>query len=373
MNFTEGILKKDEYAIYKLRELYRQYGYAHYKVSKFEEYDLYARNKSFLISENILTFTDTNGKLMALKPDVTLSIVKNVSADEVDINKLYYNETVYRTSAGSDGFREIMQTGLECIGKLDMYAVCEVLLLAQKSLALISNDYILDISHMGFLTGLLENAGIPKEDTKALLSCIANKNKSELLAYCVAHNVPQGDTDAICNVTDLYAPLKDALPRILPLVRGEKMQKAYEQLSEIVSMLADNGNGERIYLDFSMIHDMSYYNDVIFRGFLNGIPESVLSGGRYDNLLKKMGKQANAIGFAVYLDRLEYLPDAREPFDVDVLLTYDEDVQAKHVALTVNALRMEGKRVRVQSSASSEVRCREHVHLSKEETEDKLL
>ena len=70
-------LRKDEQVLYSLRDLYRQYGYQQYQVTKFEEYDLYVRNKNFLVSENMLTFTDTNGKLMALKPDITLSIVKN--------------------------------------------------------------------------------------------------------------------------------------------------------------------------------------------------------------------------------------------------------------------------------------------------------
>ena len=113
------VLRNEEKALYSLRRLYMEHGYTRYKVSKFEEYDLYAGNKSFLISEHILTFTDTNGKLMALKPDITLSIIKNVRTDDTDIHKVYYNENVYRTSAGSDGFREIMQTGLEYIGRVD--------------------------------------------------------------------------------------------------------------------------------------------------------------------------------------------------------------------------------------------------------------
>ena len=73
-----------------LRDLYGRYGYRQYKMSKFEEYDLYARNKDFLISDSVITFTDTDGKLMALKPDVTLSIVNN-SMDCPGIRKLYYH------------------------------------------------------------------------------------------------------------------------------------------------------------------------------------------------------------------------------------------------------------------------------------------
>ena len=113
MILSDKTFREDEKAIYKLRELYRSYGYSHYRVSKFEEYDLYARNKSFLVSENLLTFTDTNGKLMALKPDVTLSIIKNVVANDEVSYKLYYDERVYRTTSAGDGFREIKQIGLE--------------------------------------------------------------------------------------------------------------------------------------------------------------------------------------------------------------------------------------------------------------------
>ena len=75
------VLREDEKAVFKLRELYNKYGYVPYKMSKFEEYDLYAVNKEFLVSDNVITFTDTDGKLMALKPDVTLSIIKNTKIE----------------------------------------------------------------------------------------------------------------------------------------------------------------------------------------------------------------------------------------------------------------------------------------------------
>ena len=76
MSFDESILKSDERAVYELRSLYREYGYTQYKMSKFEEYDLYSENKDFLVSDGVITFNDTNGKLLALKPDVTLSTLK---------------------------------------------------------------------------------------------------------------------------------------------------------------------------------------------------------------------------------------------------------------------------------------------------------
>jgi ATP phosphoribosyltransferase regulatory subunit len=181
---TDKVFREDEKAIYKLRELYSSYGYTPYKVSKFEEYDLYAHNKSFLVSQNLLTFTDTNGKLMALKPDVTLSIIKNAVADDSACYKLYYDEHVYRTTSANDGFREIMQTGLEVITNIDAYTQCEVIMLAMRSLESISADYILDLSHMRFLEGLLETAGVDAGDMSAFLSLISSKNVPALKSQC---------------------------------------------------------------------------------------------------------------------------------------------------------------------------------------------
>ncbi len=364
MNFSDQVLKSEERALYELRRLYQQYGYTRYKVSKFEEYDLYARNKSFLVSENILTFTDTNGKLMALKPDVTLSIVKNVRGEDASAHKLYYNETVYRTSAGSDGFREIMQTGLECIGEIDLYAIGEVLMLAQKSLALISDDYILDLSHLGFLTGLLEETSLNASETAELIGLVGNKNIPAIASFCMTHGVDKEMTEAVCRLTDLYAPLSTALEQIRPMVRGERMQEAFDQLCGVCEMMRVCGNPDRLYLDFSIVNDMNYYTGIIFRGYINGIPDGVLSGGRYDSLLQKMGKQSGAIGFAVYLDLLERFGAEESPYDVDTLLIYDDRVAPSAVIGTAAALRETGKTVLAQKGDSTDVRCREKLRMT---------
>ena len=76
MNPAQYPLKREERVLFELRSLYQKYGYARYKMGKFEEYDLYVRNKDFLVSDGVITFTDTDGRLMALQPDVRLSIIK---------------------------------------------------------------------------------------------------------------------------------------------------------------------------------------------------------------------------------------------------------------------------------------------------------
>ena len=343
----EQTLKKDERAIFRLRELYRRYGYTHYRMSKFEEYDLYVRNKSFLVSENILTFTDTDGKLMALKPDVTLSIIKNTQEGSGALQKVFYNENVYRTSPGSHGYREIMQAGLECIGALDLFAMGEVVTLAARSLETISPDYLLDLSHLGFVAGLLEQAGVEEGDRGELMALMGEKNVPALARCCRRLGMAEETAENLCRLTTLYAPPAQALPVLRTMVGdSEAMARALEELEGVCALAEDAG--DRLRLDFSIVNDMNYYNGLIFRGYLPGLPSGVLAGGRYDNLLRKMGKNAEAIGFAVYLDLLERFGPEEETVDADVLLLYSPETQPARVAAAARELREEGLSVRTE-------------------------
>ena len=113
----------------RLNRLYEQYGYRKFKMSRFEDYDLYAQNRDFLRQDRIITFTDADGALKALKPDITLSIMKSNGGDS---EKVYYNENVCREVGGA--FREILQVGVESVGQIDPYAEAEVIALAARSL-----------------------------------------------------------------------------------------------------------------------------------------------------------------------------------------------------------------------------------------------
>lgn len=355
MILSEKVLRVEERAVYKMRELYRSYGYLQYKVSKFEEYDLYAKNKSFLVSDKLLTFTDTNGKLMALKPDVTLSIIKNVVANEKASYKVYYDERVYRTTSSGDGFGEIMQTGLESIGNIDAFAQSEVVMLAMKSLEGISEDYLLDISNMSFLEGLLESAGVDSAVMSDFLALIGSKNVPALKILCAKCNISAENTERICKASSMYLPIKSALDEIKPLLNGEKMQTAYDELYELYLILSSYGLTDKLYVDFSIVNDMNYYDGIIFKGFINGIYDSVLSGGRYDRLMEKLGKKMGAIGFALYLDQLERFGATDDGYDVDVLLLYGEDTPVAQVIGAVNRFKADGKTVRATNTLDKSV------------------
>lgn len=357
---ARGARMQDEAAIRGLKMLYRQYGYKPFRMSRFEEYDFYADNKSFLQSENVITFTDLNGKLMALKPDVTLSIVKG--ALDTETEKVFYSENVYRADSGKGerSFSEIMQVGLECIGDIDVYETSEVLLLAGKSLQSFSENFALDISHMGFVQGLLAQSGLTLAQQAKMLRCIGSRSESGVRALCAG--VDERTAEGLCMLASLYGDIPTLLPKLRDVASCAQADAALDELAAIDGVLRSCGFADRVHLDFSIVNDMNYYNGVIFRGFLSGVPCSVLSGGRYDNLMRKMGKTAGAIGFAVYMNVLEQYLYADEGYDADVLLTYAEGVSAARVAKKAAALTAAGKSVRVQRKQDA-LRCKRHIHM----------
>ena len=357
------VLKSDEAAVLSLRSLYKSYGYLPFKMSKFEEYDLYVENKDFLVSDRVITFNDTNGKLLALKPDVTLSIIKNTAYEKGCKTKVYYNENVYRVSGATGQFKEIMQTGLECIGDIDISDVFEVLELAVKSLVEVSEDFVLDVSHMGLLSALLDEASDSESFKKEITSFIAEKNSHEAASLCKKYALSDSASEMIVALCGMYGNIDSVVERLGSFCKSERAKSELSRLSSIGELLKTLPESDRIRFDFSVVNDMNYYNGIVFRGFLSGISEGVLSGGEYGKLLSGMGKSCGAIGFALYLDLLSELDKERDAYDIDVLLLYSEDSAALAVAKKKSELISLGKTVSAQKSIPEKLRYKELIRI----------
>ncbi len=351
-------LTPTEKTTYALRSLYESYGYTQYKMSKFEEYDLYVRNKSFLLSDHIIAFTDTDGKLMALKPDVTLSIVKNSAERESGVRRVYYNENVYRVPRGGFSFKEIMQSGLECIGEIDDYNVCEVLMLAAKSLSEISNDFVLDVSHLGIISSIVDSMNLNGEAKNSLITLIGEKNVQGIEAVCSENSVDHGKAEIIKSLVSMNGSCDE----MLKILNGTDAYTLAENFAKIIEVLKINLQN-KVRIDFSVVDDMRYYNGIVFKGFVKGIPTSVLSGGRYDRLMERMGKSSGAIGFAVYLDLLDMLDSDEGEFDADVFVQYSEETPLGVTVNAVNEMIKSGKRVISGKEIPEKLRIKEIVRI----------
>lgn len=346
---SETIMKEEERIAFALRALYRNYGYLPYKMNKFETYDLYVANKEFLLGDGVIAFNDTDGKLLALKPDVTLSIIKN-DVDGGGKRKVCYNENVYRISEKTKHFKEIMQVGLECIGDVDGYDVFESVYLAAGSLAAISQNFVLDISHLGILSAVLDEIGMGESFNRSVMQKIAEKNLHELKTLCDKAGVTEDKQQPLVALVQAYGMPDKVFPALMQICQSDKAKAAFEELKMLWALLKTTPYANNIRIDFSVVNDMNYYSDIVFKGFIDGIGEGVLSGGRYDKLLSRMGRKSGGIGFAVNLDLLEGFGVEKRTTDVDALVLYDDKTDVKEVAKTVQSLVQEGYSVTAQKT-----------------------
>ena len=348
----ETLMNFEERSAYKLRSLYKKYGYLPYEMGKFEEYELYIRNKDFLVSDRVITFNDTNGKLMALKPDVTLSIIKNGEDTKGVKQKVFYNENVYRVSETTHRFKEIMQTGLECIGDIDIYDIYEVISLAAESLSNLADNFCIEISNLDLVSSVIKSVCEDPQFVSKVIYCISEKNTHDLKRVCQEYSVNDADYTKISSLISVYGERKNVISKLNEIFTSPELEK----LAILSEMLENSLFSDKIKFDFSVVNDMNYYNGFVYRGFVDGVCCGVLAGGQYDNMMKKMNRTSGAVGFAIYLDRIEDLYRENDKFDVDYLLLYDDKTDLVKISSKVSKLIASGLSVSAQKSVPEKLR-----------------
>ena len=401
--FSFDDLEWDTRVTLALDALYRTSGYERYRMNKFEPYDLYLEHRGFLRDDAVISFTDPRGRLMALKPDVTMSIVKNASADAA-VERLFYIENVFRVPPGGSEFAEIAQMGLECLGcdsgRVQSDVDAEVVALACRTLDVCGGRSRLAVSHMGFLSALLDACLLEDESREQALRCIRLKNASGLAHVLHGAGAPSESQDALLGALAVSSPLSSAVESLKALPLSRVALEAVEALEAIVKRLvtsgeepcaigadpdaagntdevgeelcaigkesgaaraepdvegrldaiggnpdaarkpdtageepcaigeepdafpaaagaAEGGRGmsegkppvsrleaDRLFFDLSLVGEAGYYTGLAFQGYIEGLPRAVLSGGRYDGLMEKVGRSQGAAGFALYLGEI---------------------------------------------------------------------
>ncbi len=299
-----SVLKPSERLKLKLRCLYEKQGYRKYEMSRFEEYAFYLENRNFLIDKSVITFTDLDGRLLALKPDVTLSIAKNYRGGE---QRVYYTENVYRPDRAGRSFKEIEQMGLERVGSLSPDDESEVVSLAAQSMRLVSGDSMLEVSHCGFVGGLLAAVTDDARLKAELAALISEKNGQGVARLAAENGIAGKQADALEEAAALSGSFAEIKERAGSICLSDEAERALTELEALDSAVSKTSGLCDVRYDLSLHGAEDYYNGVIFCGYVRGLPFRVLSGGRYDALLCKLGKNCGALGFALYLDELQLL------------------------------------------------------------------
>lgn len=312
MGSYSDILRGDEKYVLSLRGLYESFGFERWRVGKFEEYSLYIDNKSFLGQRNIITVTSPSGRLLALKPDITLSIVKGAVAAGGDTVKAYYSENVYAPDPDSDTIKEIPQVGVEYLcptasGADFAPAVAETCLLAARSLELLGHPWVLCLSHMGFIKAVLDEAGLEGADRATAAHLIAEKNPHGLLELMEGMGRRRAG-ERLAAIARLSGDPEKVTADASALVYSAEAEDSLAELRALAGQVSAAALASgTVQVDFSIINDVDYYGGAVFKGFVSGLPRAVVTGGRYDRMAEKLGGGGGAVGFAVLIGELERL------------------------------------------------------------------
>jgi len=346
-NYIKNMSKKD-LVLLNIRKMYDSYGYKKISLPSFEEYDLYNENKDF-IDRNVLTVMSPNGKLLALRPDITLSVAKKVSKDQsLKYSKIYYQENTYNLTKYV-GYEEDEQLGIELIGKESTFLDFEIINLAVKSLDIINKKSMIVLSHAGFISSVFENFDLEYEIKEQILDCINRKNSHDIQKILKRNeHISENVKKLIYKIPELSGNLENIEKELLKYEINDNTKKILSELKQLNSLLMKFYKKSKIIFDFSVVKNLNYYNGIILQGYIEDFPNVILTGGRYDKLFEKFGVDTGAVGFAILTDGLKGYYKDTDKKDFEVLIAYDDSDFEKLVEI-VNDFQKKGLRVRTEN------------------------
>ena len=291
-----------------INQVFNIYGYRNIQTPTFEFFDIFSKERGSVPSKDLYKFFDREGNTLVLRPDLTPSIARVVSKyyTNVDIPiKLCYNANTYINNSELQGkLKEITQLGCELINDASVEADAEIIALVADSLKATGlTEFLVEIGQVDFYKGLLEECGFDPDTEEELRIRIENKNNFGVEELLDSQNISGNLKEAFLKLPQLFGSV-EVLETAKSLTANEKSIKAIERLENLYSILEDYGVSKYISFDLGMLSDFNYYTGIIFKAYTYGSGDKIVTGGRYDKLLEQFGKNAPAVGFAVYMDQI---------------------------------------------------------------------
>ena len=291
----------------ELRAVFERWGYAEAQTPNFERFDVLEMGLGDAVIAETFLFDDRRGTQLALRPEMTTPIARLVSTRmrEAELPlRLSYVQPVYRYEEPQEGrMREFTQAGLELIGAESADADAEALFSAVEALdALGLDDALFDVNHAAVVDGILSSLGLEPAEIGGCKALIAKRNIVALRARLAA----LGRSEA----TELLVRLvmtrgrSEVIEMARPLCRSERSRAGLDRLETLLARAGGRGYRERIHIDLSLLRDFEYYTGVVFEGFVGEVGFSLCGGGRYDELLPRLGFDAGACGWSASIERL---------------------------------------------------------------------
>ncbi len=271
----------------KWRDVAHRYGFVEYDGPPLEPLDLFTKKSGQEIVTQLYNFTDKGEREVALRPEMTPTLARLVTARHKDFKKplkWFSIPQVFRYERQQKGrLREHYQFNCDIIGEAGLEADIELIALVIDTLrafGLTEKDFVVRLSDRQFWTDFMNERNVPEEERYAVIQAI---DKSE--------REPREKTAEKLGrlATEVFAILDDA---------GSAKS---ERLDTVETGLRYRGLPDYVKRDFTVVRGLAYYTGVVFEVFdRSGEFRAIAGGGRYDNLLKNLGEvDLPALGFGM--------------------------------------------------------------------------
>lgn len=341
---------KKSYLLQTIKNRFLTYGYRQIQTSTLEQYELYQSITGTVHSDNMIKVIDPSGKILVLRPDVTIPIsrmfapLKQVPASE---QRLFYVSEVFRHSTDPQAKNEQTQVGIENFGPSTVELDAEVIALAVHTLRDVGfESFKLEIGQASFFRELLDLLNVSNEEKGELQSLIQAKNISEMKRLLSRLHVEDDLSAIIQQIPFLYGNFLEVIDRAETITLNQQMKNKLQKLKQLYVILQMYEVENFVSLDLGLINHMDYYSDIIFQGFVEHIGKPVLMGGRYDQLADQLNATLPAIGFAYDVDLLFDAMDQHRLFpnvtpEIDIVLLY-ETTRQRDAIKSASLLRYQG-------------------------------
>lgn len=335
-------------------DVFEGWSYSEIILPIFDYADLFVLGMGKEQAEMTYRFTGRDGKLLALRPDMTSLVARTVATrfrDRPRPIRLSYSGEVFRWDEPRAGRQyEFHQIGLEHIGSDRLEADTEVLVVAIEALRSIGlDDFAITIGHVDFFNGIAERLQLDEDGRRVMRELIDRKDTERLDAFLAGY--AEGEArKGFCRLTTMAGKL-DIISEARALVSNSTSKAALDDLQRVYRIAEEIGIEQHIEIDLGDVGGLDYYTGLTFKIFARGLGSALGRGGRYDALLSKFGFPQPAVGFSLCLDWLAQIlapnPEAEvAPNQEAVKLTATGDI----VSVFREANRLRAARNKVEIS-----------------------
>lgn len=294
-----------------LMSIFKKEGYRQIKTPAFEYFDLFTESDNSMNTQDMYKLIDSSGKLMVLRPDATIPIARMIATQykhsDGDVKLTYLTEVFRSADFRAGEKREFKQAGIEYFGASSPEVDANIITTAVNALNNAGFDELkTELGDAGYFNGFTEALRVcegfnSNELMNELKELVETKNIPGLFEFTTKHNMPDALSAVLLRIPLLYGDIDKVLEKAYILSLNDQMKAAVENLRNIRDVL---GKDFSLSADMGLVSRLEYYSGMLFKIYLKNTGVIVGSGGRYDKLMNRFGKEISAAGFGLNVDTL---------------------------------------------------------------------